>query len=203
MRVADIGVAFDISIGLEVANLAGTEGVGKAHVFEQAIGGFNRFLGSIAPQATKFIVGIAQGLGYMAGQARGQRVHCTHGAVVAGVADYYGAGHQLIAHYAAEKASVAAIVVGLPKRLDGSETDLTTHVRRMVDRLRPLVRIPIELQDERLSSQEAESRLALRERDWRARKARLDAASAAVILQDYLDSRATAPPSISPASIQD
>ena len=107
-----------------------------------------------------------------------------------------------IAVLAREEDGVAAIVVGLPKRLDGSETDLTTHVRRMVDRLRPLVRIPIELQDERLSSQEAESRLALRERDWRARKARLDAASAAVILQDYLDSRATAP-SISPASIQD
>jgi putative pre-16S rRNA nuclease len=107
-----------------------------------------------------------------------------------------------IAVLAREEDGVAAIVVGLPKRLDGTETDLTTHVRRMVDRLRPLVRIPIALQDERLSSQEAESRLALRERDWRARKARLDAASAAVILQDYLDSRATAP-SISPASIQD
>jgi len=34
---------------------------------------------------------------------------------------------------------------------------------------------------------EAESRLALREKDWRKRKARLDAASAAVFLQDYLD----------------
>jgi putative Holliday junction resolvase len=43
------------------------------------------------------------------------------------------------------------------------------------------------LQDERLSSREAESRLAVRERDWRARKKRLDAAAAAIILQDYLD----------------
>jgi RNase H-fold protein (predicted Holliday junction resolvase) len=41
-----------------------------------------------------------------------------------------------------------------------------------------------------LTSREAESRLAVRERDWRKRKARLDAASAAIILQDYLD-RAT------------
>jgi putative Holliday junction resolvase len=45
------------------------------------------------------------------------------------------------------------------------------------------------LQDERLSSHEAESRLAMRERDWRRRKAKLDAAAAAVVLQDYLDSR--------------
>jgi putative Holliday junction resolvase len=42
--------------------------------------------------------------------------------------------------------------------------------------------------DERLTSREAEDRLALNERDWRRRKAKLDAAAAAVILQDYLDS---------------
>jgi putative Holliday junction resolvase len=103
---------------------------------------------------------------------------------------------------AGEEDGVDAVVVGLPTRLDGSETDQTAHVRRMVDHLRSLVEIPIALQDERLSSREAESRLALRERDWRTRKARLDAAAAAVILQDYLDARATAGRS-SPASIQD
>jgi RNase H-fold protein (predicted Holliday junction resolvase) len=43
--------------------------------------------------------------------------------------------------------------------------------------------------DERLTSREAESRLALCERDWRKRKARLDAAAAAIFLQDYLDHR--------------
>lgn len=47
--------------------------------------------------------------------------------------------------------------------------------------------LPVALQDERLTSVEAEQRLALRERDWRRRKARLDAAAAAVILQDHLD----------------
>jgi putative Holliday junction resolvase len=49
--------------------------------------------------------------------------------------------------------------------------------------------LPITLQDERLTSREAESRLALHTKDWRARKARLDAAAAAIILQDYLDGR--------------
>ena len=48
---------------------------------------------------------------------------------------------------------------------------------------------PVVLQDERLSSVEAESRLAARERDWRVRKRKLDAAAAAVVLQDYLDAR--------------
>jgi putative Holliday junction resolvase len=49
--------------------------------------------------------------------------------------------------------------------------------------------VPVVLQDERLSSREAESRLARRERDWRKRKAKLDSAAAAVVLQDYLDGR--------------
>ena len=49
--------------------------------------------------------------------------------------------------------------------------------------------VPVILQDERLSSHEAESRLAVRERDWRRRKQKLDAAAAAIVLQDYLDQR--------------
>ena len=53
--------------------------------------------------------------------------------------------------------------------------------------------MPVVLQDERLSSREAESLLARREKDWRKRKPLLDAASAAVILQDYLDERTHAP----------
>jgi len=79
------------------------------------------------------------------------------------------------------------LVVGLPRRLDGSPNDQTPLVERFVARLRAATPIAVVLQDERLSSHEAESRLAERERDWRKRKARLDAAAAAVILQDYLD----------------
>ena len=45
------------------------------------------------------------------------------------------------------------------------------------------------LQDERLTSREAESCLAITEKDWRVRKERLDAAAAAIILQDHLDTR--------------
>ena len=43
------------------------------------------------------------------------------------------------------------------------------------------------LQDERLTSREAESLLAERDKDWRSRKKRLDAVAAAIILQDHLD----------------
>ena len=83
---------------------------------------------------------------------------------------------------------VVTIVVGLPRRLDGSDTALTPVARGFAESIGARTGLPVVLQDERLSSVEAESRLAVREKDWRVRKAMLDAASAAIILQDYLDS---------------
>jgi len=83
--------------------------------------------------------------------------------------------------------SLQAIVVGHPRRLDGSPTQITGHVEALAGALRELVQVPVVLQDERLTSLEAEARLAEREKDWRTRKQKLDAAAAAVMLQDYLD----------------
>jgi putative Holliday junction resolvase len=88
-----------------------------------------------------------------------------------------------------EDDGLEAVVVGWPRRLDGSPTDLTPVVQTFAQLLEAQVDVPVILQDERLSSTEAESRLARREKDWRKRKQQLDAAAAAVILQDYLDSR--------------
>jgi putative Holliday junction resolvase len=92
-----------------------------------------------------------------------------------------------IARLAQEEDGVGSIVVGLPRRLDGTNTAMTPRVEAFAARLGERTRLPVVLQDERLSSREAESRLAIREKDWRVRKRRLDAAAAAVILQDYLD----------------
>jgi putative Holliday junction resolvase len=94
-----------------------------------------------------------------------------------------------IARLAREEDGVSAVVVGLPRRLDGSPGDMTPRVQAFADRLGAEAHVDVVLQDERLTSREAESRLALREKDWRARKDRLDAAAAAIILQDYLDTR--------------
>jgi putative Holliday junction resolvase len=95
-----------------------------------------------------------------------------------------------IARLAAEEDGLGEIVIGLPRRLDGSPSDMTPRVEQFARRLQTKTSLPVTFQDERLSSREAESRLALRDKDWRSRKARLDAAAAAVILQDYLDARA-------------
>ena len=92
---------------------------------------------------------------------------------------------------AAEADGLSAVALGYPRRLSGEANDQTRAVEAIAATLRTLVPVPIVLQDERLSSQEAERLLARREKDWRKRKPLLDAASAAVILQDYLDSRSS------------
>jgi putative Holliday junction resolvase len=92
-----------------------------------------------------------------------------------------------IARLAGEEDGLATIVVGAPARLDGTPSAQTAKVDAFVDALRARTTLPIMREDERLTSREAESRLAVRERDWRKRKALIDAAAAAIILQDYLD----------------
>jgi putative Holliday junction resolvase len=99
--------------------------------------------------------------------------------------------HATIAEIADED-PIASVVVGLPARLDGTDNLQTPRVKKMVALLSARLSVPVVTQDERLSSHEAEERLALREKDWRKRKAKLDAASAAIILQDYLDGRSLA-----------
>jgi putative Holliday junction resolvase len=98
-----------------------------------------------------------------------------------------------IARLADEEDGLIGLVVGLPRRLDGSANEMTPRVEAFAQTLGRRTSLPIVLQDERLTSIEAESRLAARDKDWRTRKARLDSAAAAIILQDYLDSRAPGP----------
>jgi putative Holliday junction resolvase len=95
----------------------------------------------------------------------------------------------LVAELAADDDGVSAVVAGLPLHLDGRPHDEAVRVRAISVALEKRTGVPVKLQNERLTSVEAEQRLALRERDWRRRKARLDAAAAAIILQEYLDSQ--------------
>ena len=96
-----------------------------------------------------------------------------------------------IAELAREEDGVEAVVVGVPRRLDGASTPMTAVVTAFVDALRARTRVTVVTADERLTSVEAEQRLAARERDWRTRKQRLDAAAAAIVLQEYLDQRSS------------
>ena len=86
-----------------------------------------------------------------------------------------------------ETAGLGRIIVGFPRRLNGDETDQSKICREFAAAIATLTGLEVRLQDERLSSREAEALLAREERDWRERKKKIDAVAAAIILQDYLD----------------
>ncbi len=84
---------------------------------------------------------------------------------------------------------VERIVVGLPLRMDGSEGVEAEKVRRFVNRLREVVGVPVDVQDERLSSAEADRMMIAADVSRARRRRRRDAVAAALILQTYLDRR--------------
>lgn len=89
-----------------------------------------------------------------------------------------------------ESDGIKTLVVGWPLSLDGEENDATAFVDEFVEELNDAVPgVPVVRQDERFSSEIAIG--ALREagvrQPGRYDKGRVDAAAAAVILQDYLN----------------
>jgi putative Holliday junction resolvase len=90
----------------------------------------------------------------------------------------------------AREYEVTRAVLGLPLNMDGTEGTSARFARGFAGKLGATLGVPVELQDERLSTFEAEGRL--RERGVKARdqRGRIDAEAAAVILQAWLDGRA-------------
>ena len=88
-----------------------------------------------------------------------------------------------------EEFEVSRAVVGLPLNMDGSEGASARMARAFAGRLGDALGLPVELEDERLSTFEAAGRL--RERGLRAREQKevIDAEAAAVILQGWMDRR--------------
>ncbi|HNW33600.1 MAG TPA: Holliday junction resolvase RuvX [Candidatus Ozemobacteraceae bacterium] len=85
------------------------------------------------------------------------------------------------------------IVIGLPLSLDGSEHgEASRIVRAFVERLQPLITVPLELVDERFTTNIAVNSLI--EAGMRREKRRdiRDAVSAALILKSFLDRRRSA-----------
>lgn len=77
-----------------------------------------------------------------------------------------------------------ALVVGLPRGMNGQETAQTATVRQFVDQLARHTDIPIQLQDEAVTSVKAEAELNRRGKPYS--KADIDALAATYILDDYL-----------------
>jgi putative Holliday junction resolvase len=85
---------------------------------------------------------------------------------------------------------VDAIVLGLPRNMDGSEGPQAATARRFGDRLIALG-LGVTYHDERLSSWEAARELAAAGRRPARRSGELDSAAARLILQEYLDTHAS------------
>jgi len=81
---------------------------------------------------------------------------------------------------------VEAIVVGLPIGLKGQETAQTKKVREFADLLYAL-KLPIRLEDERLSSVSAEKSMIQQNIKIGHNKGLIDQRAAAIILQQFLD----------------
>ena len=90
---------------------------------------------------------------------------------------------------AASGFEVAAMVVGLPLNMDGSEGKQAKIVRRFGKRLLQLTDKPVYFWDERLTSVAAESHLRDAGLTNRKRKARIDRVAAQVLLQTFLDAQ--------------
>ncbi len=92
-----------------------------------------------------------------------------------------------------EENDVEEIVVGLPLTLEGEDSEWTREVRDFGEKLAERTGRPVAFQDERMTSVRAER--AVRSlglpKQKREEKERIDAAAAVLILQAYLDSRAT------------
>lgn len=87
-----------------------------------------------------------------------------------------------------EEYEVGLLLIGLPLNMDGTRGEAARRVERLVDVLRPLLRIPIQLVDERLTSRAADERLRNGGASDRQRRERSDEYAALIILEDYLAS---------------
>jgi putative Holliday junction resolvase len=79
---------------------------------------------------------------------------------------------------------IQAIVVGLPRGLDGQETDQTRATKTFASELAERTSLPIEWQDEALTSVKAKQTLEAMQKPYN--KSDIDALAASYILADYL-----------------
>ncbi|HEX6512801.1 MAG TPA: Holliday junction resolvase RuvX [Chloroflexota bacterium] len=85
---------------------------------------------------------------------------------------------------------VERVVVGLPLSMEGEFGINAERARSFGQYLQRAVRVPVDFQDERLTTVEADDRLRAAGLGPGERRKRIDAAAAAVILDDWLRARA-------------
>ena len=87
----------------------------------------------------------------------------------------------------ANQMQVTKVVFGLPLNADGTESEQTLVTKNFAQSFAYAAQIPVEFEDERFSSLEAEEILKRSKLSWQERKKILDKVAAEVILQNYLN----------------
>jgi putative holliday junction resolvase len=83
-----------------------------------------------------------------------------------------------------EEENIMHLVIGLPRNLSGRSTAQTKATESFVDELRQHITLPITLQDEAVTSKQAEAELKARGKTYRREE--IDALAAVYLLEDYL-----------------
>jgi putative Holliday junction resolvase len=82
---------------------------------------------------------------------------------------------------------VDLVIVGLPHLTDGKATSSTQRAREFLAMIKEQISIPVEAQDETLSTFEAESRMkASPQYNFQVDLSKIDAVAATVILEDFI-----------------
>jgi putative Holliday junction resolvase len=79
------------------------------------------------------------------------------------------------------------LVIGLPLRLDGTTGDAAENIVRMATNFSKSLKVPVYLQDERLTSFEARERLLAEGHDEAEIRKLIDGEAAALILGDFMN----------------
>lgn len=94
---------------------------------------------------------------------------------------------QLVEIMNKEKAEM--VVIGLPRNMDGSYGFRAEKCRELGELLKSEIDIPVDFEDERLTTIIAHDILSSNNVGGKKRKSTVDAVSAVVILQSYIDKR--------------
>jgi putative Holliday junction resolvase len=87
-----------------------------------------------------------------------------------------------------ESFDAKALVIGLPLRLDGTPGSASEEVTRLAGNFAKSLKVPVYLQDERLTSFDAREKLVSSGHDELEIKKLIDGEAAALILRDFLNS---------------
>ena len=82
---------------------------------------------------------------------------------------------------------VTALVIGLPLESDGGESAMSAESRDIARKFSLSLEMPVYLQDERVTSYDAKSRLWSEGKSIKQTRESVDAVAAAIILGDFLD----------------